>query len=129
MSVSNEFGHDDTINYLNIFELGVKVFFFSYYRKLDGFATEKNLYCKAMNEFIEKFRLKYPKAEDSEIFKFLKIYLLYQPAENNYEKSDFLFDERIPINRISWMGPYLQEEGDYKYSWLVENLKENIQHP
>ena len=82
-----------------------------------------------MNEFIEKFRLKYPEAEDSEIFKFLKIYLLYQPAENNYEKSDFLFDERIPINRISWMGPYLQEEGDYKYSWLVENLKENIQHP
>ena len=129
MSVSNEFGHDDTINYLSIFELGVKVFFFSYYRKLDSFATEKNLYCKAMNEFIEKFRLKYPEAEDSEIFKFLKIYLLYQPAENNYEKSDFLFDERIPINRISWMGPYLQEEGDYKYSWLVENLKENIQHP
>ena len=65
MSVSKEFGDEDTINYWGIFELGVKVFFLLYYRKLDSFATEKNLYCKARNKFIEKFRLKYPEAEDS----------------------------------------------------------------
>ena len=105
------------------------VFYLYQYRKLDRFPNEKNLYCNARNEFIEKFTLKYPQSDDSEIFNFLKIHLLYEPAENNYEKSDFLFDERIPINRIGWMGSYLQEKGDYNYSWLVENLGENIHHP
>ena len=124
MSVlSKEFvGDDDTIIYLSIFELAVKVFYLPRYRKVDGFAIEKNLYCNARNEFIEKFRLKYPQADDSEIFNFLKIYLLNELAENSYEKSEFLFDERIPIKRISWMGPYLQEKGDCKYSWLVQKF-------
>ena len=121
MSVlSKEFAGDgDTINYSSISELAVKVFYLSHYRKLDGFAIEKNLYCNARNEFIEKFRLKYHQADDSEIFNFLKIYLLYEPAENNYQKSEFLFDEKIR----------LQEKGDYKYSWFVENLEEGIHHP
>ena len=42
---------------------------------------------------------------DSEIFNFFKIYLLFEPAENNYKKSDFLFHDRIPLNEICWMGP------------------------
>ena len=126
--ISKEFGDDFSVDYSSIFQLAV-VFYLYQYRKLDRFPIEKNLYCNARNEFIEKFRLKYPQSDDSEIFNFLKIHLLYEPAENNYEKSDFLFDERIPINRISWMGPYLQEKEDYKYSWLVENLGENIHHP
>ena len=75
--LSKEFCDDDIINYSSIFELGVKVFSLSQYRKLDGFAIEKNLYCDAKNEFVDKFRLKYPQTEDSEIFNFLKIYLLY----------------------------------------------------
>ena len=128
-ALSREFGDDDIMNYSSIFELAVKVFFLSQYRKLDGFAIEKNLYCNARNEFIDKFRLKYPQAEDSEIFNFKKIYLFYEPAENNYKTSEFLFDDRIPINKISWMGPYLQEKGGYKYSWLVENLEDGIHHP
>ena len=121
MSVlSKEFvGDDFSVDYSSNFELGVKIFYLSQYRKLDGFATQKNLYFNARNDFIEKFRLKYWQATDPEILNFLKIYLLYQLAENSYEKSEFLFDERIPINRIGWMGPYLQEKGDYKYSWLV----------
>ena len=119
----------DTINYSGIFDLGVKVFYLSYYRKLDEFASEKNLYCNARNKFIEKFRFKYPQADETEIFNFLKIYLLHEPAENYYEKSEFLFDERTPINRMSWTGPYLQEKGHYKYSWLGENLEEDIHHP
>ena len=61
---------DDTINYSGIFELAVKVFYLSQYRKLEGFAIKKNLYCEGRNEFIEKFRLKYPQADDSEIFNF-----------------------------------------------------------
>ena len=96
---------------------------------MHSFRTEKNLYCNAGNELIEKFRLKYLQADDSEIFHFLQIYLLYEPAGNNYQKSEFLFNKRIPINRISWMSPYLQEKGDYKYSWLVENLDEDPHHP
>ena len=52
---------------------------------------------------------------DEEIFSFIRIYLLYKPAKNNYVKSDFLFDGRLPLNRICWMGPYLQKKGDYKY--------------
>ena len=95
---------------------------------MDGFASEKNLYCNARNEVIEKFWLEYPQADETEIFIFLKICLLYQPAESNYEKSEFLFDERIPISRMSWMGPYLQEKGEYKYLWLVESLEEGIHY-
>ena len=96
--LSKEFGDDDIINCWSIFELAVTVFFLSQYRKLDGFAIEKNLFCNIRNKFIDKFTLKCPQAEDSEIFNFFKIYLLCEPAEN---KSDFLFDDRIPINRIN----------------------------
>ena len=49
-------------------------------------------------EFIRKFRIKYPQISDEEIFNFMNIYLLNEPAENNYEKSDILFDGRIPVN-------------------------------
>ena len=49
-------------------------------------------------EFIRKFRIKYPQISDEEIFNFMNIYLLNEPAENNYEKSDFLSDGRIPVN-------------------------------
>ena len=65
---------------------------------------------------------------DEEIFNFIRTYLLSEPAENNYEKSDFLFDCRLSINRICWMDPYLQEEGDYKYCCLIENTGESIHH-
>ena len=105
--LSKEFGDDDIINYSSIFELAVKIFFLSQYKKLDRFAIEINLYCNTRNEFIDKFRLKYPQAKESKIFNFLKIYLLYKLAENNYEKSEFLFDDRILINRINWMGRVL----------------------
>ena len=59
---------------------------------------------------------------DEGISNFMRIYLLYEPAKDNREKSEFLFDGRIYIDRLSWVGPYLQELGDYKYSWLIENL-------
>ena len=49
-------------------------------------------------EFIRKFRIKYPQISDEAIFNFMNIYLLNEPAENNYEKSDFLSDGRIPVN-------------------------------
>ena len=72
---SKEFGDDDIINYSSIFELAVKAFFLSQYRKLNGFAIEKNLYCNARNEYINKSKLKYPQAEDSEIFNFCTYFM------------------------------------------------------
>ena len=66
---------------------------------------------------------------DEEIFNFISIYLMYESIKNNYKKSDFLFDGRIPFNRISFVGPCLQEKGDYKYWWLIENIEEGIHHP
>ena len=58
---------------------------------------------------LKKFRIKYPQMSDEDIFNFIRIYLLSEPAENNYEKSDFLFDGRLLLNRICCMGPYLQK--------------------
>ena len=65
---------------------------------------------------------------DEEISNFIRIYLLYEPAKDNCMKSGFLFDGRIHIDRLSWVSPYLQEHGDYKYSWLIENLGKSICH-
>ena len=72
MSVlSTEFvGDGFSVDYSSIFELGVKTFYFSQYRKLDGFASQKNLYCSIRNDFTEKFRLKYRQATDPEILNF-----------------------------------------------------------
>ena len=99
------------------------VFYLSQYRKMEGNFAKKNKYIRKIDEFIKKFKTKYPLMPDEENFSFIRIYLLYQPAENTYEKSDFLFDGQIPLNRISCMGPYLQENGDYKSCWLIENTK------
>ena len=91
---------------------------------------KKAEYIKLRNEFIEKLRVEYPQMTDAEVFNFSKIYLLFnEDSHTKSNKSNFLFDERIPINRISWMGPYLQKAGDWKYYWLVENLNEGIHHP
>ena len=60
--LSKEFGDADIRNYSSIFELAVKIFFLLQYRKLDGFAIEKR------NEFIDKFRLKYPQTVKFLIF-------------------------------------------------------------
>ena len=59
---------------------------------------------------------------DEDIFNFIRIYLLSEPAENNYEKSDFLFDGRLLLNRICCMGPYLQEKGDYMMEKITDQL-------
>ena len=90
---------------------------------------QKCKYILNRDEFIKKFRIKYLQLSDEEIFGFIRIYLLSKPAENNYEKTDFLFDGRLPLNRICWMDPYLQEEGDYTFCWLIENTGEGIHHP
>lgn len=66
---------------------------------------KKAEYIKLRNEFIEKLRAEYPQMTDAEVFNFSKIYLLFnEDSHTKSNKSNFLFDERIPINQISWMG-------------------------
>ena len=45
------------------------------------------------------------------------------------QKINFLFDGRLPRNRICWVGLYLQGKGDYKYCWLIEKTGQGIHHP
>ena len=93
-AVSKELSYEDH----SLFELAIDVFYLSQYRKLDGFFDQKSKYIFCRYEFIRKFRIKYPQMSDEKIFNFMSIYLLYEPAENNYEKSDILFDGRIPVD-------------------------------
>ena len=125
IAVSKDLSYEDH----SLFELAVDIFYFSQYRKLDGFFDQKSKYTYCRDEFIRKFKIKYSQRSDEEILNFMNIYLLYETAENSYEKSDFLFDGRIPINRLSCIGPYLQETGDYKYIWLGENMGVGKNHP
>ena len=38
----------------------------------------------------------------------------------------FFFDDSILLFRLCWLGPYPQEEGDYKYCWLNKYNGEGI---
>lgn len=67
---------------------------------------------------------------DAEVFNFFKSQLLFnEDPKTKSDKSDFLFDDKYMINRICWMGPYLQKAGDWKYFWLAENMNDGIHHP
>ena len=68
-------------------------------------------YVKNSDEFVRKFKLKYPSIFVSEIASFIQIYLIDEPDENNDEKSELHFDDWIWISRISFVGPCLKEEG------------------
>ena len=73
----------------------------------------KTEYIKVKNEFIEKLRVQYPQITDGKVFSVFKIYLLFkEDPKRKSDKSDFLFDDKYMINRICWMGPYLQKAGD-----------------
>lgn len=86
-------------------------------------------YVKKRDEFVTKFRSKYPEITDVEIANFFRIYLKYEPAENNYEKGEFYFDNWIWISRICFMSAYLKERGDYNYTWMIENDTSGIHFP
>ena len=90
------------------------------YKRMKGCFVQKWKYVHNRDEFIRKLNIKYPQIPDKEISNFIRIYLRYELAENNYEKSDLFFNDRILLFRLCWVGPYLQEEGDYKYCWLNE---------
>lgn len=112
----------------SLFEIATDVFNFSQYTNFKKKMHQK--YNSKRFTFIKKMKIKHLQVSDGGIFNFTKIYLTYKPAENEFkDKDDFIFDGRIPINQISWKGPYLKEQKDYEYYWLIENMKENIHHP
>ena len=82
-----------------------------------------------MDEFVRKFKLQYSEIIYEEIANFIRIYLQYEPAENNCEKSDIYFDDWILISRICFIIPYLAQEGDYNYIWMIEYNSSGIHFP
>ena len=121
---------NDIVDSDTLFEIAIDVFYLSKYRNAeDDFDRNKNRYYHRLWNFILKLKRKYPQISDEEISNFIRIYLLYEPGEGNFLKSEFLFDGLIYIDRFSWVGPYLQECGDYKFSRMIENLGKNLHHP
>ena len=113
-----------------MFEIAAKVYWYSQWRNKDGFPQQKSEYIKLRNELVGKLRAEYPQMTDTKFFNFLKIYLFFNEDPNKKcDKSEFLFDGEVQVNSVSWMGPYLQKAGDWKYWQLVENMGLNIHHP
>ena len=46
--------------------------------------------CSEQGRFVRKFRLRYHSITDEEIANFIRIYLMYEPVENNCEQSDLV---------------------------------------
>ena len=86
-------------------------------------------YVKNRDEFATKFKIKYPEFTDQGVANFIRIYLMYEPAEHNYGKSKFLFDDLICISRICVLSPYLAQTTDYNYDWMIENNSSGIHFP
>lgn len=65
----------------SLFKIVIDVFYYSQCKNLNGFFDQKSKYTSCRDEFIRKFKIKYPKMSDEEVFNFMNIYLLYEPAE------------------------------------------------
>ena len=70
------FRDDDIIDETTLFEIAVKIYWFSQWQNKEGFPQRKAEYSKLRNQLIEKLRKEYPQMTDTEILNFLKIYLL-----------------------------------------------------
>lgn len=59
---------------------------------------------------VEKLRATYSQMTEAKVFNLFKIYLLFnENPRTKCCKSEFLFDDKIELNKICWMGPYLQK--------------------
>ena len=84
------------------FELAIDVFYLSQYRKLDGFFDQKNEYIFYRDEFIRKFRIKYPQMSDVEIFNFMSIYLIISRLKIIMRK--VIFYSMVELQLIDFAG-------------------------
>ena len=104
------------------------------YKFEEGKIELKWLYIKHKEEFIRKFKQKFPDAGDDEIKNFIRIYL--KPAFSNEKNDlrDFMFFDKDgdewPVNRICFFGIYLKElHVDNNYGWFLENNEPGLHFP
>ena len=84
------------------FELAIDLFYLSQYRKLDGFFDQKSEYIFYRDEFIRKFRIKYPQMSDVEIFNFMSIYLIMSRLKIIMRK--VIFYSMVEFQLIDFVG-------------------------
>ena len=102
-------GDDDILDKTTLFETAIKIYWFSQFRNKEGFSQRKQ-YIKLRNEMIEKLRATYSQMTDTKVFNLFKIYLLFnENPRTKCCKIEFLFSDKIELNKICWMGPYLQK--------------------
>ena len=114
---------------LSLLENALNVHFLWQYKFMKKRLNLKWAYVQSRDEFVRKFRLRYHSITDEEIASFIRIYIMYEPAENDCEQSDLYFEEAYWICRICFLSPYLKEEGDYNYGWMIENNTSEIHFP
>ena len=107
----------DEIHNQNILEKAINIYFYWEYKHCGKFFYQKWLYNQNRNKFIRKFKKKYPSTTADETSNFIKIYLRYHPSEDH----DYFFQEKqLWITNFGFVGPYLKEEGDPEYFWMIE---------
>ena len=112
----------------SLFEIVIDVFYYSHYAKLVRYFDKKNKYVALRDKLIGKFWIKYPQMSDEEFSVLWASILSMRQSKIITRKMIFYMTEEFHFNRISFVGPYLQEKGDYKYWWLIENMEEGIHH-
>ena len=94
------------------------------YKNQDEYLQHKWLYRINKEEFVRKFKLKFPAADDDEIKNFTRIYLV---------PGDFIMDidgDDFRISRIIFIGNYLKEfYVDHNYRWFLENTNLGLRFP
>ena len=81
----------DDITNLSIFKNACNVYHLWEYKRMKGCFLQKWKYVHNRDAFLRKFKIKYPQITDEEISYFIRTYLCYELAENNYEKCNLFF--------------------------------------
>ena len=75
--------HLDEIRELNLMKNSLNVHYLWQYKFMKKRYNLKLADLKKRDELVRKFRLKHPSITDAEIANFIRIYLQYEPDENN----------------------------------------------
>ena len=94
----------------------------------------KLLYKKHKEEFIRKFKLKFPVADDDEIKNFIRIYLKPTYGNKGKDLGSFMFHDEdgndCRIERTCFVGIYLKEPFiDHNYRRFLQNNGSGLRLP
>ena len=105
---SKEISDDDIVDSNTLFEIAIIVFICLNTKiQIVILIETKNRYFRRLWDFIVKLKRKYYQMSEEEVSNFLTIYPLCETGKDNFFKSEFLFNDRIYIDRLSWVGPNL----------------------